>query len=357
MELVGKLDGKMAQELVASLKKDDLNFLDFSKITDINFAALRALLNARKGGARFTVLNACDIVAEKFEDSGVSSFVSVCRNPKPLEINKYEEFGKSYLSVAFNSKDGDSMIKVYGANVPRWVAAQEKCVAKAVMTFGINTPLVGRMYVDGDKTGLDFERIEGKRSFSRIISEEPERLEEMSRRFARMCKKLHETPCDTNIFNDKTVLYRRVISTTTEFTEDERAKVLAFLDSIPKATTCLHGDMQVSNVITNGKEDLWIDLSDFAYGNPMFDMAMWYFLSNLHPEELCLNLFHVSKDKMKQIWDIFIDEYFGAHTAAQKAEVVAKVEPFTAMHLIYLGTLYGFEPFMIDYVREHLLNK
>lgn len=357
MELVGKLDAKMAQELVASLKKDDLKFLDFSKITDINFAAMRTLLNARKGGAKFSIMNACDIVAEKMEDSGLTTFISVTRNPKPLEIDKYEEFGKSYLSVAFNSKDGDSMIKVYGANVPRWVAAQEKSVARAVMTFGINTPLVGTMYVDGDKTGLDFERIEGKRSFSRIISEEPERLEEMSRRFARMCKKLHETPCDTNIFNDRAVFYRRALATCTAFSKEEIAKAMAFLDSVPKATTCLHGDMQVSNVITNEKEDMWIDLSDFGYGNPMLDMGMWYFLTNLNNEAHAQNLFHMGKDKMKEIWDFFLDEYFGADTQAKKAEVEEMIKPFAGLHMTYLGSVYGFEPFMIGLIRKFLIDR
>jgi len=353
----GKLDAQLAEEIISSLKSDDINVLDFSKIEDINFAALRILLNARKGGARFSIINATPIVAEKFEDTGVSTFINICRSPKPLQIDNYEEFGASYLSVAYNSKDGDSMIKVYGENVPRWIAAQEKCVARAVMTFGINTPLVGTMYEDGAKTGLDFERIEGKRSFSRIISEEPERLEEMSRRFARMCKQLHTTQCDTGIFNDRTVFYRRAVATCKELNEQEKAKVMTFLDSVPKATTCLHGDMQVSNVITNEKEDLWIDLSDFGYGNPMLDMGMWFFLSNLNTEELSMNLFHLDKAHMKQIFDYFIDEYFGADTPEKKAEIVEQIIPFAALHMLYLGSNYGFQPFMMPFIRKHLLDK
>jgi len=353
----GKLDEGMAQEMIASFKKEDVNVMDWGEISDVNFAAQRALLNEAKRGVRIIALNVESLVAEKFEDSGVGAFVNICRKAKPLDMTQYQEFGASFLSVAYNSKDGDSMIKVYGANVPRWIAAQEKNVARAVMTFGINTPLVGTLYEAGERTGLDFERIEGKRSFSRIISEEPQRLEEMSRRFARMCKKLHETPCDTSLFNDRALFYRSTVNRCTEITEQERAKVLSFLDSVPAATTCLHGDMQVSNVITNEKEDLWIDLSDFGYGNPMLDMGMWYFLTNLQPDEMSMNLFHLHIDQMKQVFSYFIDEYFGADTPEKKAEVVARIEPFTALHMLYLGTNYGFHPFMMPYIREKLLSR
>ena len=43
-----------------------------------------------------------------------------------------------------------------------------------------------------------------------------------------------------------------------------------FVRSVPEAITCLHGDMHIGNVITDGMRDYWIDLGDFAYGNPLF---------------------------------------------------------------------------------------
>ncbi len=356
LRLAGRLDGEGAAGLETAMSADNIYTLDFAEVGSVNFAALRALLNIRKSGRKFGVVNASNEVAELFEDTGVSSFVTVCRKPKPLDMSKYVEFGQSFLSKAYNSTDGDSMIKVYGENVPMEVVEREKIVAKSVMLFGIPTPLVGSLYADGNFKGLDFERIEGKRSFSRIISEEPERLEEMTVRFARMCRELHSKECDTNVFADKTFFYRQTILNSKEITDEEKQKALAFLDSVPAKTTCLHGDMQLSNVITNGKEDLWIDLSDFGYGNPMFDMGMWYFLARLNDPRITENLFHFGQDTMDRIWPVFIREYFGADTSEKQAEVDAQIVPFAALHMLYIGTIYGFVPGMMDFIREKLLS-
>lgn len=355
IKVAGSLDGAGAEKIATAMNTDVIYSLDFGEVDHLNFAAIRALLRCRQKGQHFCIINATDAVAERMEDTGVSTLINVCRKPKKLDLSKYTEVGASFLSHAYNSEDGDSMIKVYGARVPKWMVAQEKAVAKAVMMFGIPTPLVGTLYEDGESTALDFERIEGKRSFSRIISEEPERLEEMTVRFARMCKKLHSTKCDTNMFSDRTVFYRQAVANAEFLTPEEKAKAMKFIDSIPAAETCLHGDMQLSNVITTEKEDMWIDLSDFGYGNPMLDMGMWYFQARLNDERIMKNLFHFGQDTMDRIWPVFVKEYFGADTPAKQEEVNRSIEPYAALHMLYLGASYGFEGNMLDYVRKQIL--
>lgn len=354
IKAAGILDTHGIEGLIGEMTQGVLYSLDFSGVSDISFASMRALLRCRRSGVHFSIINASDAVARRFEESGVSSYISVTRRPEPLDLQKYAEFGGGFLSTAYNSIDGDSMLKVYGANVPEEVVIREKNVARALMLFGLNTPMVGTIYEHGDSKGIDFERIEGKRSFSRIMSEEPERIEELTVRFAHMCKELHNTNCDTEIFSDRKILYRSVIEGSTAVNAAQKAEVLAFIDSIPDATTCLHGDMQPSNVITNGKEDFWIDLSDFGYGCPMMDLGMWYFLALLNPEELSQHIFHLSKQQMHLIWDIFIREYFGADTPEKKEEVHRSVEPYAALHMLYLGTQYGFKPGMMEFISKTL---
>lgn len=348
------LDARGIEGLVSEMAPGSLYTLDFSGVEEISFASMRSLLRCRRSGVKFSIINASDSVARKFEESGVSAYISITRQPEPLDLKKYAEFGGGFLSTAYNSADGDSMLKVYGANVPEEVVIREKNVARALMLFGLNTPMVGTIYEHGDSKGIDFERIEGKRSFSRIMSEEPEKIEELTVRFAHMCKELHNTPCDTEIFSDRRILYRSVIEGSTAVNAAQKAEVLEFINSIPYATTCLHGDMQPSNVITNGKEDFWIDLSDFGYGCPMMDLGMWYFLALLNPEELTQHIFHLSKQQMGLIWDIFIREYFGADTPEKKEDVRIAVEPYAALHMLYLGSQYGFKPGMMEFISKTL---
>ena len=351
----GVLDAAAADRLLAGMTDTQTDTLDFSEVTAIHFSALRKLMNARRAGTRFHIINASDAVVDRFTDSGVSAFIDVARKPRTLDLAQYEEFGASYLSKSYNSLDGDAMIKVYGANMPPEQVAREKAVARAVMLFGLPTPLVGTLYADGEKTALDFERIQGKRSFSRIIAEEPERLEEITRRFARMCRQLHSTPCDTALFEDRVRLHRDAVVRCNELTDTEKRRILEFVDRIPAATTCLHGDLQMSNVITADGEDLWIDLGEFGYGFPLLDLGMWYFLTKLNSEANARQLFHLGLAELARIWDIFADEYADAHTAQAREAFEREVLPYAGLHMIYLGANFGFQPWMPGAIRKILL--
>lgn len=350
----GIVDADAAERLIGQMTGPHPLTLDFNDVSAVHFAAMRKLLNARRSGRLFSIVNACDAVADRFADSGVSYYINVGRRPRPLDMANYEEFGASYLSKSYNSLDGDAMIKVYGPNVSRNMVAQEQAVARAVMRFGLPTPLVGAVYADGDRTGLDFERIQGKRSFSRIIEQEPERLEEISRRFARMCRQLHETPCDTAVFTDRALAHRQAVGICEGLSDAEREKILSFVDAIPAATTCLHGDMQMSNIITTGEEDLWIDLGEFGYGYPLLDVAMWYFLTRLNSEERAMQLFHLGLAQLAQCWRIFAEEYADARTEAEQQAFEQQVLPYAALHMIYIGVYYGFVPGMLDFAKSIL---
>ena len=352
----GILDAAAARRLVATLDTDHAPAFDFEAVEDIQFSALRVLMNARRSGLRFSIINACDAVVERFTDSGVSAYIDVCRKPQPLDLGRYEEFGASYLSKAYYSKDGDAMLKVYGTNVSKIAVAREKAVARAVMLFGLPTPLVGTLYESEGRTALDYERIEGKRSFSRVIAEEPERLEEMSRRFARMCRQLHETPCNTALFRDSRAVHRQAVLDCPGLDEAGKAAFLRFVDTIPAATTCLHGDLQMSNVITTGEEDLWIDLGDFGYGEPKLDIAMWYFLTKLNTEEFAQHLFHLGLADLARVWDFFVEEYADARSPEQKRAFEQAVVPYAALHMIYIGVEYGFQPGMLDAARGMIMK-
>lgn len=39
-----------------------------------------------------------------------------------------------------------------------------------------------------------------------------------------------------------------------------KERALNFIDKSPDADTCLHGDLHIGNVITDGRRNFWIDL-------------------------------------------------------------------------------------------------
>lgn len=356
LKLNGIIDGAKVDELYSVMNSEKIYTLDFDEVEDVNFAGMRGLLRCHQDGKHFFIVNLNDKVAEKFEDTGVGYVINFCRKPKKLDLSKYEGFGAGFLSSAYNSKDGDSMLKVYNGRVPQRLVAQEKNVARAALLLGIPTPLVGSLYSDGEYTAVDFERIEGKVSFSRAIANNPEKLEEITIRFAQICKKLHSTECNTSLFNDRTIYFRQAVINDAEYTDEEKAKALAFLDSVPRATTCLHGDLQPSNVIMTPKGDMFIDMGDFGYGNPLLDVAMLYFQACANTEKIINNIFHLTKLQMEQLWEVFVREYFGADTREKAEEVDRMMRPYAALYMIYLGSTYGYEPHMPPFIREVLMK-
>lgn len=270
-----------------------------------------------------------------------------------VDMNDYEQSGDGFTAVSYNHKDGDRMMKLYAPFIPDTVPLQELTTARNVYDMGINTPRALRLVTDGDRNGVEFERIVGKQSFARAISNHPEDLEKYAVKFAEMCRKLHNTPCNTLKFKSERQFYMEILKSVTEFTDDEKEKIRRFVRSVPEAKTCLHGDMHIGNVITDGEREWWIDLADFRYGNPMFDMGMWNFLCNEISEELAFNLFHITKQSMQEVWRVFVREYFGT---SDYERIYSMVAPYTALRMMKFYSIHRTEPFMKDYVRKWLLK-
>ena len=86
------------------------------------------------------------------------------------------------------------------------------------------------MVTDGERSGAEYELIKGKRSFARIISQEPERIEDISLTFARMAKELHAKEADTTTLKSMKEQVRRFYQTTDLVPETYRQKALQFID-------------------------------------------------------------------------------------------------------------------------------
>lgn len=356
LHVSGSIDGTNVQALEAAMNDKDIFTLDFSEVTDMTFTALRAILQLRRTGIRFFIVNLNDKLANMFDSTGVSATVSACRKPVMIDIDQYPQSGESFTAKTYDVSD-DVMLKVYNDFIPAEVPMREKLTARAALMFGLPTPMSGDMVTDGKRTGILFERVLNKRSFARAISQEPENVEDYAIRFANMCKELHTKECDTALFPDRTLMYRAAVARAEGYTDAEKKKMTDFIDSVPTATTCIHGDLHIGNVITNGKADLWIDLGDFSYGNPLWDIAMLYFVSNRNQsEEMVMDMFHISIAKFKEFWKYFAKYYFGADTDAKLAEVNNMMEPFAAMQMLFLIVNFNREfPWMREFIRKTLL--
>ena len=68
-----------------------------------------------------------------------------------------------------------------------------------------------------------------------------------------------------------------------------------------------------------------IDLGDFCYGYPMFDIGMVYLCCCLNDEAWTLEQYHMTNATAARFWDAFALEYFGANADMDKIMKEVKI--------------------------------
>lgn len=268
--------------------------------------------------------------------------------PEFINIDDYVVSGDGYTATSYTHKDGKTMIKLYEPFISDEKCIHELMVAKHVKELGIDSPTAFRYITDGKRKGVEFELLKDKRSFARAISQEPEKLEEYSRSFARMCRELHNTECDTTFFHDVNEEDRKIIESNRIFSDQVKKNALKFIDSIPPKTTCLHMDMHIGNALMIGDRKVWIDLETFKYGNPIFDLGMMAMIATSDPA-IVERLYHVSYEEFGRIYRFFIDEYFEGNISSETLQLI---EYSKALQSIRILSFDNPNPLLIKTVNE-----
>lgn len=108
-----------------------------------------------------------------------------------INLEDYTQSGEGGTALTYNRKDGSSLAKLFTPGLQADTAAREFHVSQIVYNLGISSPKPIRLITDGTRYGAEYELIAPKRSFTRIISEEPEQLEPLSLRFAQQIGRAH----------------------------------------------------------------------------------------------------------------------------------------------------------------------
>ena len=253
-----------------------------------------------------------------------------------IDLNDYVQTGEGGTALAYTHKSGKSLAKLYNPDFDIGKIKEEFWTSRTVFELGISTPEPYRLVTDGKRFGGEYELIQGKRSFSRIISQESERLEELSLEFARMARTLHATKADTSRLKSYKEMVTQFYLGKTFVPEDYRKKVLEFLDKVPDTQTCLHGDLQISNAITDGKRTLWIDVGGFGYGAPEWDLALMWNLAHMPDAEKLDFLFHLPSETMKAHWNIFFSAYLGTNDPGRIEDATRRLSMFAAAKIPYM---------------------
>lgn len=257
-------------------------------------------------------------------------------NYETINLDDYIRSGEGGTAVSYTHKDGKTLAKLYNPGFEADRAREEFLTARTVFELGIPTPEPYRLVTDGERYGAEYEFVKNKRSFTRIISQEPERLQEISLTFASLARKLHATPADTGRLRSYKEVLTRFYQEKNLVPEAYRQRSLAFLEQVEDTPTCLHGDLQIGNIITDGYRTLWIDVGEFSYGVPEWDLCIMWIMSRRMGEERADKLFHLKPEQLEQHWNVFLPAYLGTTDPRELEAFVKRIIPYYAVKVPYV---------------------
>lgn len=253
-----------------------------------------------------------------------------------INLDDYIQTGEGGTALTYTRKDGLSLAKLYQSNFEADRAKAEFLTARTVFQLGIPSPEPYRLVTDGQRNGAEYELIKNKRSYTRIISQEPERLEEISLKFAHMARELHAKQADTTLLDSYKQRMERFYREKNQVPEDYKERALEFLKTVPDTPRCVHGDLHIGNIITDGERDLWIDVGEFAYGAPEWDLALLWTMCHNMPADRVYHIFHITHEQMITHWDIFFPAYLGTSDPQTIDKATKRLLPYYAAKVPYI---------------------
>lgn len=248
---------------------------------------------------------------------------------KLIELNEWERTGEGASASSYVKKSDDNyMLKLFNKDIKFEIIEKEFEMAKIVTNFGISTPMVYEIVKVDDKFGIIYQNIKNKKSITRWLEID---LDKYIKMFARETKKLHSMKADINKLKSQKQLNKEVIGKIKGLTKEQYEKLLEIINNTEETNTCIHGDLSTGNLIVANDKPYWIDLADFAYGNPMFDIGMVYFDCKSEALKFFRKLLYkMSFEKLSHIWDVFIREYLDTNDINVINDFEKKIKPYAA---------------------------
>ena len=273
--------------------------------------------------------------------------------PKKINLADWDLFGGGHTAESYYHKTDDTvMMKLYAPFVPKETVYWEKECADAVMACGVATTAVRDVVIAEDgRLGVTFDRLKNKKSISRLVADDPDNLDEYVRIFAEETKLLHERACNKHKFPSKAELVRNLVTEATALTEERRKKLLDFLAAVPETGTCIQGDLHIGNLLIADGKRVWIDLADWAWGNPLYDIGVMYTMMVI--DTGAADDFHCDSPTLNRVWRTFVRYYAGAETEEQIDAYTKSIEPFALPRLLFFIKV---NPSAIDIFGDRINN-
>ena len=279
--LAGRIDSNNA----AAVEKDILEqlagqndgsvVLDAEKLEYISSAGLRVILRLRKKYPELRIVKVSSEVYEILDMTGFTEMMPVEKAYRVVSVEGCEVIGHGANGTIYRI-DQDNVVKVYNNADALADIQHEREVAKLALILGIPTAISYDVVKVGESYGSVFEFLNA-RSFSKILSCEPEKMDRCVEEYVKMLRRIHETVVPAGKLPDmrETVLgWARFLLD--YLPEEAGKKLLRLVEAVPKDDHMIHGDYHTKNLELQNDEVLLIDMDTLAVGHPIFELGSIY---------------------------------------------------------------------------------
>jgi uncharacterized protein (TIGR02172 family) len=290
--------------------------IDAEGLEYISSAGLRVLLALKKrcGGKKFRIVQVNEDVMNIFDVTGFSEIMDISKARKKISIDNCVKIGAGACGEVYRL-DAERIIKLYYPAVKEEEIRQEKNLARKAFVLGVPTAISYDIVEVEGRTGVVYELIDSK-TLGELFRENPDQLDQYVEMYAGVCRQIHSIQVEEGELPSFKDLNRADIPNIRGITEEESAYLYEFLDLVPDRRGCVHGDLNVNNIMVQKGECCLIDMGEFSMGSPLFDISRILFSIRYAAEgENGFNIFYkMPQATMNRILSLLLKKYFQAET-------------------------------------------
>ena len=281
IKLTGRIDSNNAQQTEKEIMEKlsgatgESVELDAEALEYISSAGLRVILRLKKTCPDLRITNVAPEVYDILDMTGFTEILPVEKAYRVVSVEGCEEIGRGANGTIYRI-DQDNVVKVYNNADALEDIRHEREVAKLALILGIPTAISYDVVRVGESYGSVFELLNAS-SFSRILANEPEKLDWCVKEYVALLKKIHATVVPAGKLPDmkETVLsWARFVRE--HLPREAGDKLLSLVESVPRDDHMIHGDYHTKNVELQNDEVLIIDMDTLAVGHPIFELASMF---------------------------------------------------------------------------------
>ena len=319
VSLSGRIDSENAEEIknevLTQVGEDESTpvEVDMEGLRYISSAGLRVLLLLRKKHPDMKLINVRPAIYDILETTGFTEMMEVRKGHRRISVDDAVVIGRGANGTLYRISD-DNVVKVFNSPDSLEEIMKEREVARLALVLGIPTAISFDIVKVGDSYGSVYEMLDAK-SFSKVIAEEPDKLDWCVTEYVSLLKKIHGTEVPEGKLPDM----KETVIDWAEFMKDHlpaetSSKLMDLVKAVPQNNHMIHGDYHTKNVQLTGDEVLLIDLDTLAVGDPVFEFASifnaYVGFSELDPN-VVVEFQGISAETAQEFWHKVLVEYFG----------------------------------------------